>query len=93
MTNIIQFPKKPIIRPHEQAASDTVEQMRQVMYTFSSDKQRMEYCLVIIAQLVLWVVRSRYYDSPKNVVLTWVTKKLDQYTKESSNGADNSSTR
>ena len=75
--------RKPIVKPHEQAAIEIVDSMRNQMYTFSSDKARMEFCLVVIAQLILWICASKYYDSPKSVVLSWVTKKCEDYSSRS----------
>lgn len=78
--------RKPVVKPHEQAAIEIVDSMRHQMYTFSSDKARMEFCLVVIAQLILWICASKYYDSPRSVILSWVTKKCNDYlTKSESN--------
>lgn len=72
--------RKPVVKPQERAASEIVDQMRNHMYSFSSDKARMEFCMVIIAQLILWVFASKHYDSPKSVILSWVTKKCEDYS-------------
>ncbi len=86
-TNVIQFRLKPQAPPAQvTAAHDTVEHMRQTMYNLPSTEARMEYCLVIIAQIGMWVTKSGHYEDPKAKLLSWIDKKMSQYTKQQKEG-------
>ena len=86
-TNVIPFRLKPQAPPAQVAAAQqSVEDMRQVMYNLPSTEARMEYCLVIMAQIGLWVVKSGHYEDPKAKLLSWIDKKMTQYTKQQKEG-------
>lgn len=87
MTNVIPFKPKPKAVPEQVAAAhQAVEKLREFMQCLGSDRARVEFCNVLIAQLCLWVIRSNFYDKPAEYLVSWVTRKANQYTKERMEG-------
>jgi hypothetical protein len=87
MGNVVELSKyrkkeEPI--PQVSAAHNTVEFMRSQMYSLPSNQSRMEYAMMIIAQLTLWIIKSDHYDKPVEVIKTYVAKKCSDYSKKRS---------
>lgn len=70
--------------PQVTAAHNTVEYMRKEMYHLPGNQARMEYALVLISQLMLWVIKADHYDNPVEFIKVWVNKKCADYTKKRS---------
>lgn len=87
MGTVIQFKQKPKPMPEEVvAAHNAVEHLRGLMRILPNEKSRVEFALMIMAQLTLWLCKSRHYDNPAAVVIAWVTKKANLYSKETKEG-------
>lgn len=69
----------PIVKPSEIAAVETVDFMRQKMYTMS-EESRNQFMFVVLTHLIKWIIRSGYYDKPGTMILAWVEKKVNDYS-------------
>lgn len=69
----------PIVKPSEIAAVETVDYMRQKLYTMS-EESRVQFMFVVLTHLIKWIIRSGYYDKPGAMILAWVEKKINDYT-------------
>lgn len=86
MSNVVELAKYRKTEPPAQitAAYTTVEYMRKQMYELPSTQARIEYAQCIMAQLVLWIIKSNHYENPTGVIKTWVEKKCQDYSKKRS---------
>lgn len=86
MGNVFELAKYRKNEPAPQvvAAHNTVEFMRNQMYTLPSNESRVQYALVLMAQLTLWIIKSDYYDKPIDVIKAYVAKKCTDYSKKRS---------
>lgn len=69
----------PVAKPSEIAAVETVDFMRQKMYTMS-EESRNQFMFVVLTHLIKWIIRSGYYDRPGTMILAWVEKKINDYS-------------
>jgi len=69
----------PVVKPSEIAAVETVEFMRQKMYSMS-EESRVQFMFVVLTHLIKWIIRSGYYDKPGAMILAWVEKKTNDYS-------------
>lgn len=69
----------PVVKPSEIAAVETVDFMRQKMYTMS-EESRNQFMFVVLTHLIKWIIRSGYYDRPGTMILAWVEKKVNDYS-------------
>ena len=88
MGDIIRLDKYRKSQPEQQvvAAYNTVEFMRSQMKCLPSNRARIEYAHVLIAQLILWIIKSDFYDKPVDAIKTYVAKKCSDYTQKRSRG-------
>lgn len=68
-----------IAKPSEIAAVETVDFMRQKMYSMS-EESRNQFMFVVLTHLIKWIIRSGYYDRPGTMILAWVEKKINDYS-------------
>lgn len=68
-----------IAKPSEIAAVETVDYMRQKLYTMS-EESRVQFMFVVLTHLIKWIIRSGYYDKPGAMILAWVEKKINDYS-------------
>lgn len=66
-------------KPSEIAAIETVDFMRQKLYTMS-EESRNQFMFVVLTHLIKWIIRSGYYDRPGTMILAWVEKKINDYS-------------
>lgn len=66
-------------KPSEIAALETVDFMRQKLYTMS-EESRNQFMFVVLTHLIKWIIRSGYYDRPGTMILAWVEKKINDYS-------------
>lgn len=66
-------------KPSEIAAVETVDFMRQKMYSMS-EESRNQFMFVVLTHLIKWIIRSGYYDRPGTMILAWVEKKINDYS-------------
>jgi len=71
--------EKIVPKPSEIAAVETIDYMRQRMYTMS-EESRMQFLLIVFSHIIKWVIRSGYYDRPGAMILAWVEKKINDYS-------------
>lgn len=69
----------PIVKPSEIAAVETVDFMRQKLYSMS-EESRVQFMFVVLTHLIKWIIRSGYYDKPGAMILAWVEKKVNDYS-------------
>lgn len=69
----------PVAKPSEIAAVETVDFMRQKMYSMS-EESRNQFMFVVLTHLIKWIIRSGYYDRPGTMILAWVEKKINEYS-------------
>lgn len=69
----------PIAKPSEIAAVETVDFMRQKMYSMS-EESRNQFMIVVLTHLIKWIIKSGYYDKPGAMILAWVEKKINDYS-------------
>jgi hypothetical protein len=69
----------PIVKPSEIAAVETVDYMRQKMYSMS-EESRVQFMFVVLTHLIKWIIKSGYYDKPGAMILAWVEKKINDYS-------------
>ena len=69
----------PVVKPSEIAAVETVDFMRQKLYTMS-EESRNQFMFVVLTHLIKWIIRSGYYDKPGTMILAWVEKKVNDYS-------------
>jgi len=69
----------PIPKPSEIAAVETVDYMRQKMYSMS-EESRNQFMFVVLTHLIKWIIRSGYYEKPGTMILAWVEKKINDYS-------------
>jgi hypothetical protein len=74
-----------IPKPSETAAVETIDYMRQKMYTMS-EESRMQFLLIVFTHIIKWVIRSGYYDRPDSMILAWVERKINEYSKGTGDG-------
>ena len=70
---------KIVPKPSEIAAVETIDYMRQKMYSMS-EESRMQFLLIVFSHIIKWVIRSGYYDRPGAMLLAWVEKKINDYS-------------
>lgn len=68
-----------IPKPSETAAVETIDYMRQKLYTMS-EESRNQFMFVVLTHLIKWIIRSGYYDRPGTMILAWVEKKINDYS-------------
>jgi hypothetical protein len=83
--------RKNVPKPHEIAAHNTVEYMRNEIRKIGGTEFIVQYCQVLIAHLCTWVIRSKFYDKPVDVLKYWVDKKCKDAMRLK-NGTDDTST-
>lgn len=71
---------KFVAKPSEIAAVESIDYMRQKMYTMS-EESRMQFLLIVFTHIIKWVIRSGYYDRPGAMVMSWVERKVNEYNK------------
>ena len=71
--------EKIVPKPSEIAAVETIDYMRQKMYSMS-EESRMQFLLIVFSHIIKWVIRSGYYDRPGAMILAWVEKKINDYS-------------
>jgi hypothetical protein len=71
--------EKIVEKPSEIAAVETIDYMRQRMYTMS-EESRMQFLLIVFSHIIKWVIRSGYYDRPGAMILAWAEKKINDYS-------------
>ena len=71
--------EKIVPKPSEIAAVETIDYMRQKMYSMS-EESRMQFLLIVFSHIIKWVIRSGYYDRPGAMLLAWVEKKINDYS-------------
>jgi len=69
----------PIVKPSEIAAVETVDFMRQKMYSMS-EESRNQFMIIVLTHLIKWIIKSGYYDKPGAMILAWVEKKINDYS-------------
>lgn len=69
----------PIAKPSEIAAVETVDFMRQKMYSMS-EESRNQFMIIVLTHLIKWIIKSGYYDKPGAMILAWVEKKINDYS-------------
>ena len=77
-----------IAKPSEIAAVETVDFMRQKMYSMS-EESRNQFMFVVLTHLIKWIIRSGYYDKPGTMILAWVEKKINDYSATDKVGKSN----
>jgi len=70
---------KFVAKPSEIAAVESIDYMRQKMYTMS-EESRNQFMFVVLTHLIKWIIRSGYYDRPGTMILAWVEKKINDYS-------------
>jgi hypothetical protein len=70
---------KFVAKPSEIAAVETIDYMREKLYTMS-EESRMQFLLIVFSHIIKWVIRSGYYDRPGAMLLAWVEKKINDYS-------------
>lgn len=71
--------EKLVPKPSEIAAVETIDYMREKLYTMS-EESRMQFLLIVFSHIIKWVIRSGYYDRPGAMLLAWVEKKINDYS-------------
>ena len=74
-----------IIKPSGTAAVETIDYMRQKMYTMS-EESRMQFLLIVFTHIIKWVIRSGYYDRPGSMITAWVERKINEYGRGMNDG-------
>jgi len=70
---------KFVAKPSEIAAVESIDYMRQKMYTMS-EESRNQFMFVVLTHLIKWIIRSGYYDKPGTMILAWVERKINDYS-------------
>lgn len=71
--------KSPIVKPSEIASVETVDYMRQKMYSMS-EESRNQFMFIVLTNLIKWIIKSGYYDKPGTMILAWAEKKINEYS-------------
>ena len=69
----------PIAKPSEIASVETVDFMRQKMYSMS-EESRNQFMFIVLTNLIKWIIKSGYYDKPGTMILAWAEKKINEYS-------------
>lgn len=71
--------QSPIAKPSEIASVETVDFMRQKMYSMS-EESRNQFMFIVLTNLIKWIIKSGYYDKPGTMILAWAEKKINEYS-------------
>ena len=71
--------QSPIAKPSEIASVETVDFMRQKMYSMS-EESRNQFMFIVLSNLIKWIIKSGYYDKPGTMILAWAEKKINEYS-------------
>jgi hypothetical protein len=74
-----QHTAAPIAKPSEIASVETVDFMRQKMYSMS-EESRNQFMFIVLTNLIKWIIKSGYYDKPGTMILAWAEKKINEYS-------------
>lgn len=72
-------PAALIAKPSEIASVETVDFMRQKMYSMS-EESRNQFMFIVLTNLIKWIIKSGYYDKPGTMILAWAEKKINEYS-------------
>jgi hypothetical protein len=86
LIDLQKFRKEKVNSPQVVAAQMVVEDLRTTLYALPSTQARVELMQILLAQLTLWIIKSNHYERPGEVIKTWVTRKVEQYTRTRSEG-------
>lgn len=87
MNNVINLRQKREERqdvkpkPGDFYLQETVDHVRSQLQRLKTDKERADFVMVLIANLVKCVIISRWYTDPYLAVTQWVKKKAGDYEK------------